>query len=528
MAEQNQQSNFITPELTHRRELILHLLEYSNKLVIVKGEPDSGKSTFYQELTHQEESNLIIKNLTVSPTTSSNDIFKAIIDDSEPDELQTAAYSQEDLNQWLTRCKNKLQIPALFIDNADLFDDDLISQFFQILTDSKEASVFHVCLFCEPSFLERLEEFGINEDDSDSLHIIEMPGLSEKQTEQYIRNNYPVDNSSDLDLFDDKTIKQIHRISHGLPGRINALCEQYLDDPAKQPEVIDEKPTNNIKALLIKNQLIFSVVVVLLFLSVGIATLLQETGKKEVKQTIKLELPKLHEDVPKSDDVVEIEVPQESEPEPVTIEELSPPVIAEVANDLNDKADVLVFNSEGQLLVKESDLQAVAEEARKEEARKERAKKEEEIVEEEVIEKSVPFSNVAANVELVIEPEPEEVPANTPKLKPEPKPEPKGESELVVKDVKWLIKQDPNKYVLQLIGAYEQETIDVYLKAFKNGDAKIISFTASNKGKEWHVLTYGLYPDRDQAVAAIERLPTKAKIMAPWPRSVQSIKDLLK
>ena len=63
MSNQDQQSNlnFITPELTHRVELILHLLEYSNHLVIVKGEHESGKTTLYEELTRQEETNLIIR-----------------------------------------------------------------------------------------------------------------------------------------------------------------------------------------------------------------------------------------------------------------------------------------------------------------------------------------------------------------------------------------------------------------------------------------------------------------------------------
>lgn len=324
MTGTTQQDNFITPELTHRSELILHLLEYSNKLVVVKGELDSGKTTFFEELGDQDESNLIIRNITVSAITNVNDIYKAIIDGSRQDDLQEATYGQVELNQWLTRCQNKQEIPALLIDNADLFNDELLNQLFTILKDANETSVFHVCLFCEPSFLDRLEESGINKDDSDSLHIIEMPSLSEKQTEQYIRNNYPSDNSSDLNLFDDKTIKQIHRISHGLPGRINALCEQYLDDPAKQPEVIEEKKSSNnsIKTLLIKNKLILSVVVLLLLLSVGVATLLQGTNKEEVKQTIKLELPKLNEDIEKGDDVVEVKVPEELEPEPVTINDL--------------------------------------------------------------------------------------------------------------------------------------------------------------------------------------------------------------
>ncbi|MBL1141932.1 MAG: AAA family ATPase [Proteobacteria bacterium] len=529
MTGTNQINFFVTPELTHRSELILHLLEYSNKLVVVKGELDSGKTTFFNELCSQDESNLIIRNLTVTALTNINDIIKAIIDGDQHDELQESQYSQTELNQWLTRCQNKQQIPALLIDNVDLLNENLITQLFSLLKESNQNSVLHICLFCEPSFLEQLEESGINKEDSDSLHIIEMPGLSEKQTEQYIRNNYPASDSTDLNLFDEKTIKQIHRISHGLPGRVNALCEQYLDDPAKdKTENVKNESSNKIKAILIKNKLIISVTLLLMFLSIGIATLLEEAGKKEVKQTIKLDLPKLDEPESKPDDVVEIEVPKELEPEPVTIEELSPPVIPEIAKDLKDKSGVSVYSSEGHLVAQDSDLQTVKEEA-------------EEIPIDNVVESVVPIINTKEEAEEIIEtiPEPELKTELVPEPEPEKKPKPRVESkpeptksepisEPVKRDIQWLIKQDSKKYVLQLIGAYERETIEVYIRNFKDNDSKIIPFTASNKGKEWHVLVYGLYEDRDQAVAAIAELPTKAKLMAPWPRTVESIKDLLK
>lgn len=505
MTDHNQQSsfNFITPELTHRVELILHLLEYSNHLVIVKGEHESGKSTFCGELTRQEVTNLIIRKLTVNTHTNTNNIFKAIIDGDADDELQETVYNQYDLNEWLSRCQNKQQIPALLIDNVDLFDDDLINNLFEILTNSNEAAVLHVCLFCEPSFLDRLEEPAIIQDDSHSLHIIEMPGLSEKQTEQYIRSKYPTDSASDLNLFDDKTIKQIHRISHGMPGRINALCEQYLDDPAKKPEVTDKKPAININALLLKNKSILLVVVILVFFSVGVTTLLHQTEKEVEKQTIKLKLPDNNKAKTEQVEIVQIDVPQEPEPEPVTIDELSPPVIPEIANDLNNKTEVIVFNADGQVVANESDLQTPT-------------------VVESIEEEVTPVIDTATNAENIVEaiPEPEPEPEPVKAVKPPPEP--------VKKDINWLIKQDPKKYVLQLIGAYEKETIDLYLKSFKNDDDKIISFSATNKGKKWHILVHGLYENRDQAVAAIEKLPTKAKLMAPWPRSVESIKDLLK
>ena len=502
MTEQNQQDsfNFITPELTHRVELILHLLEYSSHLVIVKGEHESGKSTLCNELTQQEESNLIIRKLLVTTHTNTNDIYKAIIDGDINNEQQETAYNQYDLNEWLARSQSKQQVPALLIDNIDLLDDESINQLFEIIKTSNEASVLHVCLFCDPSFLERLKEPGINQDDTQSVHIIEMPGLSEKQTEQYIHSKYPADGISNLNLFDDKTIKQIHRLSHGMPGRINALCEQYLDDPAKTPEVKDKKPAINISSVLMKNKLILIVVVLLVFLSVGVATLLNLPTNKEVeKQTIKLNLPDKNKETVTDKEIVKVDIPQEQEPEPITIEELSPPVIPEIANDVNNKSEVIVYNAEGQIVAKESELETQT------------------VVETIVEELPVPIE-LASNNEPVIETIPEPEPVKVAKTPAPP----------ANKDIDWLIKQEPKKYVLQLIGAYEKETIDLYLKSFKDGDDKIISFTASNKGKEWYVLVYGLYENRDQAVAEIDGLPTKAKLMAPWPRTVGSIKDLLK
>ncbi len=523
MTGKTHQDFFITPELTHRRELILHLLEYSNKLVVVKGEHDSGKSTFFNELSHQSESNLIIRPLTVSAVTNINDIYRSIIEGDRQDELQESEYNLDKLNQWLTRCQNKQQTPALLIDNVDLLNDDLIKQLFILFKNANKTSVLHICIFCEASFLERLEESGVNQDDSDILHIIEMPNLSEKQTEQYIRNNYPIENGTELNLFDEKTIKQIHRISHGLPGRINALCEQYLDDPAKKPETINDKQKTSfsIKSIILKNKLVLTVVALLMLLSIGVATLLQQTEKAEVKQTIKLQLPKLSEVEKQQDETVKMEVSEELEPEPVTIEELSPPVIPELVKDLQDKAGVSVYNDQGRLVAHEDNLQTIAEKIVEKELEKEP------VIEEVLPHGEIPIVKTDTVVEVISE---SEAPEPEPKVEPVKAPEPKpvAKSEPAVKNIDWLIKQDPEKYVLQLIGAYGQETIDEYLSAFKDTDHKIISFTASNKGKEWHVLVYGLFENRDQAVAAIETLPTRAKLMAPWPRTVQSIKDLLK
>ncbi len=467
MTQQDQQNsfNFLTPELMHRVELISHLLEHSNHLIIVKGVRESGKSTLYEELSRQQNKNLLIKKLVVNSETGKSDIFKAVIGDVK-DESKNSSYSQTELNELLERCEKNQQVPVLLIDDVDVFNDELVSVLFEILTESNSVAVLNFCLFCDPLFLDRLKQLGIV-DDSLDMHIIDMPSLSERQTEQYIHNRYPEDGASETKVFDKNTIQQIHRISHGMPGRINALCAQYMDDPAKNNMASESKTLLNRASSLLKTKMIIVTALCLLFLSVGATFLLLEPSKEEAKkQTIKLSLPEIKKNNNQKISDVDGHVMRES----VTTEVVSASEVPEIEKDINNTNIAAVNNEQVQRVVVESEPQVA---------------------------RTVEDSNSV-------------------------------ESDTPVHDIEWLSKQDPEKYVLQLIGAYEKDTIKLYLKSFDRNEEQIIAFTTSNKGKDWHVLVYGLYSDRDKAIAAIETLPGRAKLMAPWPRTVGSIKDLLK
>ena len=103
-----------------------------------------------------------------------------------------------------------------------------------MLLNANLTAALHICLFCEPIFLNQLENSSINYDDTQSLHIIEIPKLSEKQTKHYIHHKYSKGGVINLNIFNDKIIKKIHQVSYGMPGRINDLCEQYLKDFEKK------------------------------------------------------------------------------------------------------------------------------------------------------------------------------------------------------------------------------------------------------------------------------------------------------
>ena len=92
------------------------------------------------------------------------------------------------------------------------------------------------------------------------------------------------------------------------------------------------------------------------------------------------------------------------------------------------------------------------------------------------------------------------------------------------KDINWLINQNSDKYVIQLISATKKETITNYLEYFDD-NKDIIEFSASISGKKYHILVYGLFDSISLAKANIEKLPKKARQIKPWIRTVESIKE---
>ena len=574
--QQEEQFYYKTPELTHRYELIQHLLEYSNHLILVQGEKDTGKTSLFQQLTTPDESSLLMIKLEASAHTNQSDILNAMVADmhATTDSFDPWGTSIEDFHNWLGRCHSKQQIPALLIDDIDLLDDELLDFIFTELCVPHEDTALHVCLFCEPSFLDLARKKGLEENESQSLHIIEMPNFNEKQTAQYLNHKFP-DSESDLSVFDEKTVKQIHRISHGMPGRINVLAEQYLNDPAKeQPEEKVEEASPE-KTGTKPNRAIIVVVVLLVILSAVMAYILNMsdltlTDDETVTAEIAIELPKPEptpveetpvaeevtltvEDAPiLPDDSVEVTTNVESniqEQPPAlevmtTIEEaettieviepagLAPAPVQDIADvdaasvnetDTDDALDTIAdVDIEAAQLTTIDETPGVDSNA-------------DSTVDNEVESDAPAITEIPVATDLLItgieKDNTETTAAVEQEVVPlaEQTPEPQQPDEISdngQQTIDWLLQQDENKYVLQLIGAYEQPTIDAYVSSVPELASAMISFTTTNDGKPWFVVVFGLYENRQQAVKAIDDLPQKARATSPWPRPVKSIKAL--
>jgi DamX protein len=91
--------------------------------------------------------------------------------------------------------------------------------------------------------------------------------------------------------------------------------------------------------------------------------------------------------------------------------------------------------------------------------------------------------------------------------------------------IAWLWSQDPRHFTLQLFGTYQRDSVARFIKRYKLS-GKAAMFTSQRNGRNWYVLVYGSYPDRNQAKQGIKGLPASLET-SPWIRSFASIHEVL-
>ena len=306
-----------------------------------------------------------------------------------------------------------------------------------------------------------------------------MSVLNENEVKLYIQEKYISNTLSNENIFTDKIVKKIYRLSNGITDRVDILCLQYLDDPVKKATKTKSHLILNNILLLTKYRLFYLLLLLSIFVLLYIYIMLPfKLEDENIKQTLKIKLPEKIENEAKLDESLLIAMKEIMESPGDA--ELSATVISDLNHDDNHTAIDSTQNSNEEALMQLND-----------------ENKNEDI---EITNSPLPITESKEKIEI------------TNNFK---------------KDINWLVNQEPEKYVLQLISAIKEETIKNYLEFFDNDD-QIIGFSAPVYGKKRYILVYGLYDDSDLARAEIEKLPQKAREIKPWVRTVKSIKELLK
>lgn len=96
-----------------------------------------------------------------------------------------------------------------------------------------------------------------------------------------------------------------------------------------------------------------------------------------------------------------------------------------------------------------------------------------------------------------------------------------ADNQTEVKREDWLRRQNPNAYTLQIIGVHDSLTLEQFIA--QHSHHQFAMFKTTFHDKDWYVLLYGIYPNHNQAVAALETLPAGLQDTKPWIRGIASV-----
>jgi DamX protein len=88
----------------------------------------------------------------------------------------------------------------------------------------------------------------------------------------------------------------------------------------------------------------------------------------------------------------------------------------------------------------------------------------------------------------------------------------------------WLKSQKPDAYAIQMLGVGRLESLLEFVR--RHGlEERAIYFESRRNNKPWHVLLWGVYPDRKSAKAAQAELPASLRRKTLWIRGLGSIQS---
>jgi DamX protein len=299
-------------------------------------------------------------------------------------------------------------------------------------------------------------------------HEIRLTGFSAQDAREYLEWRFQEARYRGRLPFTDQQVKEIVRLSEGLPGRINQMANVLMvklesGDIGERPRF----PTLH-KALL-----------VLLLVLVSLAYVLWQQGSEF--------------------DVIEIDVVATEAAVPTT-PPIPLPAIEPVREDTGTPMPITVAP------VADEVLSPVAE-----------------------AEESADPPIMAAAEEPVPEPaqEPEVVVAPVVLAVVEPVARPETIGSIAQQDGRWLLQQPDSAFTIQLVTYSSAERAKAYLEGQRE-PARFARYRFLRNGRNLHVVVFGIFASRAEALAAVDQLPGAVGDVRPWVRPINQVKESIR
>jgi len=505
--------------LMQRLDLLIHLAQFGDSMVLVSGPPGSGKTTLLGRFVAQANRHWRLCLIHAQEFEHfGRRLGDALAVGDTLDEQQIVARwaSQSDASQLL----------VIVIDDAQQLQQDAIGKLCGLLS-LPVAERVRLILFGTPQAQQAIKQSLEQKQVPCTAQLLEIPKLSEEETAAYLMYRLAVAGYSGESPFTATEVRAICKAADGRPADINrlahdALRERQIRSPSKTPGAHAPRPGRGL------TWGIASVVVLLTAMYLGWERL-RPADSGDAGEGVPLALPKA-EPLPETPAAVEATAPAIDVGGPTAHEQALAP---EPAPQPNTEAQAQppepapVTPTAGEITAPEIPSPAAS--------AGERPGPEEPALAPPPAPPVTPTAPASMQSGPTGAPEaPEPGTSTTPAAPAQSVAAPAGAEKLPTAAghgpyrEAWLLEQPGNRYTLQLLGSRHQQPILDYIRGNKLDPERCAYYEGSFKGGEWYVLVYGIFPNRAAALAARDALPARVQKEKPWPRSFASVQEVIR
>ena len=532
---------FSSPELTQCTDLLRHLTENTDLIPLVKGDEGAGKTTLLFRFQSLAADNWSVCRIDANPMLHPEQLLSQLAHhfgiSEEDDRLEEYLIGRFD------RLRHDGILAVVAVDDAHLLPPETIAALLQLHSHTVEGdSLLRVVLFALPGISDLLQTQEIQAVNVKGIHTLDIPRLTQEQTGAYIIHALAARSALEAFALTPGQIDKIYRNSQGIPGRIEHLLTKLPAHPTT-PQAPSGRPRLRLlledlpAPVLLGSFALVAVISLLLIFQDEINSLFTDgTALPEQEQT---------EEVAKAQEEIPLELPPPVSKQPPTEELAStapPPIEPAPVEELEPVQEIPEETAPKELAEEAADRGDLTPTPATE------PKQPQPVV------KATPTKE---KIEIKPEPTPVLTPAPAPAPAPAPKATPTPSEKLVdvetrqpptpkkppveakkaptpKKKVKksaeregWLLMQKPTAYTLQLIGLQDEPSIRAFIRRHRL-QGKVAYFKTNRKGQAWFALLYGIYPNREAAIAARSKLPRSLRRPDIWPRSLESVHKEIK
>ncbi len=473
---------FADPALRQRLDLLGHLTEYADLLLLIQGEAGVGKTALLEELLTGAGGDWAVCRISATPLTT-RDQFLAEV--AKQFRLDAGALGGENilgaLQVRLQAVHASGQLALLAVDDAHALAVPVLDEIARLHgLSGPQGHLLRVVLLADPQLQESMQSPPLRQFRQRITHTLDVPPLSEEQTGAYLEFRLRSAGCEEFLPVDELLRRRVYQDTRGVPARIHERAPELLLEhgaPAGPPAVGSGTGAGWRRWARVLG-------LALLVIVAGAALLFQDRINRWLEPASG---PPLVEGGTRSPLALPGPPPRPSPPVSAVTRSAPPPAPAEPPAASAEPPGVVHDPDPGRAAAPE------------------------------------PPPREAPPPEP---PAPPPAPAGAPAAAAPP-PSPSPCAGLAVRDRAWLRRQRPDSYTLQLLAVRSPEALVRLIGELGAGEDELAAFETRHQGGPWYVLLYGIYPDREAALAARGRLPDELRSAEPWPRSLASVHQQL-